>query len=161
MIFFNPDTDMVDWLVKYINNRLVIDVGAGEELHLSQLLLARGVTKLVSIDPDLDIMTIALLKNKMNTNVSFHVLPGDIQKHKSMIMNHPKFNTLIIFARPCHSDFVEYTLENMKPGMEALYITLPENIDRYDDLGEFKNKMVKLEHKGTSSENEVVYSIKF
>lgn len=89
---------------------------------------------------------------------SFHVLPGTMEKYKSFLQMDKEI--LLIFARPCHSDWVEETLDMKNDKVEALYITLLENLENYDDLGKWRDKAVLLKHKGSSADKEVVYSIK-
>lgn len=69
-------------------------------------------------------------------------------------------NILMVIARPCHNDFVENALALKKEGAEALYITVPENLSLYNDLGKFKRRATKINHRGSSKENEIVLSIK-
>ena len=78
---------------------------------------------------------------------------------KKLIESLGKDQVMLVFARPCHSDFVEVGIRNMPEGMEALYITVPENLDLYNDLGRFEDSAKLVEHDGASEDDEVIYSV--
>ena len=156
-VFFEPDVDFIDWLIKYANGRTIIDIGAGS-LSLSISLYQRGHTNLVAIEPNIDLVTI--MKAKKQTGPDFKVLHFRSETLPQLFQNKGSYNPLMIFARPCHGEFVEDTLKLKGDTVEALYITIPENIKLYNDLGIFKNKAKIVNHEGSSSEDEVVLSIK-
>lgn len=84
----------------------------------------------------------------------FGVLPQEAET--SMFIDLPPERCLFVFARPCHSGFVERTIKKLKIGAEALYISHgKENI--INDLGNIP--YTKLNHEGTSKDNEYVLSI--
>lgn len=160
-IFFKPNTEMVKWIIKYANNRIIIDAGSGKKFLLSQQLIKNGAKKVIAVDLDIDMnemMKLRMMHQELLLNISFHVLPGDINKFKDFYSGDQKM--LMIFARPCHSDWVEKTLNNKGKNVEALYITVPENLEKYDDLGTWRKKSKLLKHEGSSADKEVVYSIK-
>jgi len=162
-VFFKPNTEFIKWLIEYANNRLIIDAGCGEKFLLSQQLLNNGYKKIMAIDPVADYNEVMKLRtlNKIPLDSSFHVLPQEIERYKEIYTNSKAASkSLVIFARPCHSDWVENLLDEKAEGLEVLYITVPKNIELYDDLGKWKKKAVLLNHKGSSADNEVVYSIK-
>lgn len=161
--FFRPNTKMVKWLADYAGKRIIMDCGSGEKFILSQQLLSVGFKKIVAIDLNIDYREYEKMRilDKIPLDASFHVLFGEIEKYKDM------YNTssaaekiLMVFARPCHSDWVEKTLDARAKGIEALYITVPENLEKYNDLGKWKKKAKLLQHEGSSADKEVVYSIK-
>lgn len=151
--FFQPDQTFLEWIKDYANGRLIIDVGCGTG-HITIALRKLGC-KVMGIDPFLSSENIT--RAKMNDDVN--LLPFCIEDHPVFFVGRGD-KVLLLFARPCHSFFVSNTLEMKDADTEALYITLPENLDKYDDLGSFKNKAILLQHEGTSKDNEIVHSIK-
>lgn len=159
-IFFKPNTQFVKWLIEYAGDRIILDVGCGATFPLTQQLYFNGAKKLVAIDPEIDHMQYELFRyTKLKLGDSVHILPGDIEKWKSIIQSKHQ-DMLVICARPCHNDWVENMLDLKGDNVEVLYITLPENMELYNDLGKWKSKAVLLNHEGSSADKEVVYSIK-
>lgn len=146
--FFEPDEEMLQWLRDYIGDRLVIDVGCGDGEILEELGL-----KGLGVDPYFNGNSINLLQK------GIHVLPYRVQDCKKFIQGIGD-KGIMLFCRPCHSNFVEDAISLAPEGMESLYITVPENITKYNDLGKYHNLKKLLHHKGSSNDNEVVYSIK-
>jgi hypothetical protein len=139
----------------------LMKAGCGEKFLLSQQLIKNGATRVVAIDPQVDFNAYMLWRqlNMGNMDISFHVMPKKIQDIPELIQNKYQ-EILLVFARPCHSNWVEESLNLKGENVEALYITVPQNIEEYDDLGVWKEKAVLLEHKGSSADKEVIYSIK-
>lgn len=155
-VFFQPNNTMIDWLIEYADGRLILDVGAGT-LHLCKMIRNRGYNKLFAIEPHFDYIKYSQMCI-LNDEERIHIDVQYVEK-SSMFKSLLKINPLVIFARPCHGDYVLNALNLMPKGMEALYITLPENIDEYDDLGKYKSKAKIIPHEGMSKDKEVVYSI--
>lgn len=159
-VFFRPSLDMVEWIKERANGRLILDIGSGQG-HLVTMLKRSGA-RAMGFEPNFN--KEAWLKfrseNGQIPDVN-EIMPYRIQDTftKRFIESLGKDQVMLVFARPCHSDFVEVGIRNMPKGMEALYITLPENIHEYNDLGRFEKDAVKLDHEGTSEDDEVVYSI--
>lgn len=157
-LFFKPDLIFVKWLVKYANGRQIIDVGAGQG-HLVRLIKRMGGNA-IGFEPNLDYRRVVTMRMQKDSNYDVNeILPFRIQDHPKMVQSLGD-KALLIFARPSHSNFVVEGLDIMPEGMEALYITLPENLEKYDDLGHYEDSAVLLEHQGISEDNEIVYSIK-
>lgn len=153
MKFFEPDEEFLKWIKDYANGRLILDCGAGLG-HITRALHVLGA-KIVAIDPFAD--TDKFREENFELKVGhIHYIDDYSQSSKFTAMP----NCLLLFCRPCHSDFVEATIYHMHPTSEALYITVPRNFDGYDDLGEYKELAVEIPHKGTSAEGEKVWSIK-
>ena len=149
--FFIPDMEFKQWLKDYAGDRIIIDVGAGTgEFALEMREIG---AKIMCIEP-------------YNEVDSYNFISKGIQwwphrvEESQTIIKAIKDKGLFLFARPCHSDFVENCITYMDDKAEALYITIPKNLVRYQDLGIWNNYKTLLTHKGTSEENEVVYSIK-
>lgn len=145
--FFEPNKKMVQWLKAYIGNRLPVDVGCGDGYLLT--LLGKGV----GIDPNFNGDRRKLLQR------SVHILEQPIELSRDFLKPFGA-KGIMIFARPCHSDFVENGIRIAPEGMEILYITKPENIAYYNDLGAYDNLKVLLKHEGKAKENEIVFSIR-
>lgn len=156
-LFFKPNSDFVKWLIAYANGRIIIDIGCGERFQLIQQMHANGYTKTVGIDPAISMQELELQRIKHGFGLGYHILPGTGQRWKDMFQMK---NALMLFVRPCHSNFVEECLDLKGDDVEVLYITVPDNIDRYDDLGAWRNKAKLIQHEGTSADKEIVYSIK-
>ncbi len=162
-IFFRPNPKMVRWLKERANGRLILDIGSGQG-HLVTMLKREGA-RAMGIEPNINKQE--WIKWRMSHRYSgeeFDV--NEVHQYriqdtfvKSLIKNLGKDQVMLVFARPCHSDFVEVGIRNMPEGMEALYITVPENINLYSDLGRFKSKAELVEHDGQSEDKEVVYSV--
>lgn len=158
-IFFKPNLEMVDWLVEYANDRLIVDVGSGQG-HLVNM-ISRKTKKVMGIEPNFNhewYMKWRMTYNNLDLSPN-RFLQGTIQRWSKMLNGLGADKILLVFARPCHSTFVREGIRLMNEGTECLYITLPENIRDYNDLGSFKFRAKLLEHKGISEDNEVVYSV--
>jgi len=162
-IFFRPDLKMVKWLKERANGRLIMDIGSGQG-HLVNMLKREGA-RAMGIEPNINKqewikwrMTHRYSGEEIDVN---EVMDYRVQDTfvKKLIESLGKDQVMLVFARPCHSDFVEVGIRNMPEGMEALYITVPENLDIHNDLGRFKQDAVLLDHEGVSEDDEVVYSI--
>lgn len=154
--FFKPNTKLVKSIIAHANGRVIMDIGCGESFELIKALHAQKHYLLMGIDLQLSTIQRELFRIQVGMDNFPHLMEWDITKHPQL-MQHPR--ALYIFARPCHSNFVEESIDNMKPGSECLYITLPENLERYDDLGKYQEQAVKIELEGSSVDNEVIYSI--
>ena len=44
--------------------------------------------------------------------------------------------------------------------MNNIILTVPENWDKYDDLGKFRGRATLIPHKGWSADGEKVWSVK-
>lgn len=158
-LFFQPDDEMIQWLVNYANGRTIVDVGCGSGWLLKKLYDAGA--KCIGIEPMWDIEMISCWRenNRKEGRDNIHVLPMSVQ-HCGSILNGLKDKALILFCRPCHSDFTEKGIELMNDESEALYITVHENLQKYDDLGSYRYSAVPVKHEGSSYDNEIVLSIK-
>lgn len=157
-VFFKPDFTFVKWLAEYAEDRMIIDVGSGQG-HLLRMLKRVGA-KVMGLEPDFDyvgFMNSQIHRTRGGINPN-EVLPWTVQRASKLIQGMGD-KVLLVFARPCHSTFVEEGIDNLLPGQEALYITIPENLDRYNDLGKYEEEAVLLDHQGTSEDEEVVYSV--
>lgn len=149
--FFEPDTKMIQWFRDYIGERVPIDVGCGEGDLLIEL--KKGG---VGIDPLSDVCLDKRMELLMRHKI--HFLEQRIEDSGSLIGGLGN-RAIMIFARPCHSDFVVKGINLAPNGMEVLYITKPENIEEYNDLGRYDSMKRLIKHKGRGNDNEVVYSI--
>ena len=162
-IFFRPDLKMVRWLKERANGRMIIDVGSGQG-HLVTMLKREGA-RAMGFEPNIN--KEEWIKWRMlDTHHTDSIDVNEIMTYriqdtfaKKLIESLGKDQVMLVFARPCHSDFVEVSIRNMPEGMEAIYITVPENLDLYNDLGRFEDGAELLEHDGMSEDSEVVYSI--
>lgn len=154
MIFFNPTRDLVKSIAEYAGNRIIIDVGCGRDGYLLTK-LKEFTNRLVGIDPYFN----PNLVSSFLMNYGIHIFTDKVQEYPYLITE-GKDKILLLFCRPCHSTFVVDTLDIKHNDTEALYITLPENLEKYNDLGKYKHKAVEIKLNGTSKDNEVILSIK-
>lgn len=160
-LFFRPDLIFCEWLRDYANGRVIIDVGSGQGHLVRMLKMVKA--KAIGIEPNFNKKEWIKWRmthdgHSMNMFDVNEILEGTIQQHKNFIKGLGT-GAMLVFARPCHSDFVETGIYNMPEGMEALYISLPENFEFHNDLGVFQKQAVLLEYKGESEDDEVVYSV--
>jgi hypothetical protein len=157
--FFQPDDQFINWIVEYAAGRLMVDIGCGSGLTTMRIADAGG--HICGIDPyfDLDIYAKMNKERIMAQKEMLQILPMKIQQCPELIRNKGN-KILMLFFRPCHSTFVMEALDMKDPETEALYITKPENMFIYNDLGAHDDRAVKIEHRGWSVEHEEVYSIK-
>jgi len=158
-LFFRPDKDFKQWLIDYADGRIIVDVGCGTAILINDLADMGG--KVMGIEPmfSSEDMT-GLTKHRLSQGKGIiNIMPRTVQECANLLQAIGG-KALLLFCRPCHSDFVVDALDLKHPDTEALYITVPENLTKYNDLGDYKDSAVKLNHKGWSADREVVYSIK-
>lgn len=158
LLFFRPNHEMIKWIKEYANGRLVIDVGCGSG-RLVESLHWEGC-KVMGIEPFGDVSNfseISMSAIKHNKGM-VHFLPKKIEECGKFFQGMGD-KIILLFARPCHSDFVSNTLDMKDSNTEALYITVPKNLEKYDDLGIHKERATKVNPKGFSADMEVFYSI--
>jgi SAM-dependent methyltransferase len=157
-VFFKPSPDRVDWLVKYAGKRMILDIGCGTG-HLIRLINDRG-GKAWGIDPFYNYEAQTRLDMMKGRNM-IQVVPRPVETCAIFFRQLTPENTLVVFARPCHSKFVENAIDLMPIGMEALYITVPENIPLFNDLGAYQEYAEDITNnvEGMSKDNEVFYSL--
>lgn len=157
-LFFRPDIKFVEWIKDYADGRVIMDIRAGQG-HLVRMLKMVGA-RAFGIEP------------YFNPEIyrKYHMSRGNVPDPNEMlamtveqaagIISGMKEKVLLIFARPCHSNFVEEGMNIMDKETEALYITIPENLKLYRDMGKYHDQAVLLNHEGISEDDEVVYSVK-
>jgi SAM-dependent methyltransferase len=156
--FFQPDRKFIEWIKTYARNRLIIEVGCGTGIVLMRLMDAGA--RICGIEPYWDDSAgMEMNMNRIKANQDMiHILSRTIEDLPNMYVGRGD-KVLLLFCRPCHSDFVSNTLEVKDKETEVLYITLPENMEKYNDLGQFHERAVLLQHEGRSVEKEQVYSV--
>ena|SRR5579859_5173096 len=149
--FFEPDDKMIAWLRNYIGKRIPVDVGCGYgDLLLELNMGGIGIEPFAEID--------LTKKLDMNLDNNIQIITLQVQQCGA-ILKGLQGKAIMIFARPCHSSFVEEGIALAPTGMEILYITKPSNIEDYCDLGQFDGQKKLIKHEGKGEEDEVVYSI--
>ena len=110
-IFFDPDMDMLDWIIEYAKERMIIEVGSGCG-HLLRMLQAKGVKKLMGIEPLFDPMIVVQINSVMGRPIDgnkIHVIPMEVSKCGGLIKGiteHP-IGALVIVARPSHTNLIK------------------------------------------------------
>lgn len=155
LIFFRPDSAFIKWIAEYADGRLIIDVGAGTGWLVERLqdagAMVMGIEPFFSWEERI---------GSAQGKELIHILPMQVEDCGMYLEEMHKRGVLMLFARPCHSEFVANALRMRPAGMEALYITIPANMYRYNDLREFEDSAVLVEHTGSSVDKEIVFSIK-
>jgi len=156
MRFFIPDDNLIASIAAYAtstNNRLIVDIGCGNG-GLIESIYEKYRIPVLGIEP-------YMMDQERRNNLlirGIRIIPMRVEEIKNLIYN-LKGNAILLFCRPCHSDFVENCLSFKHPETEALYITVPENLEKYDDLGDFMQKAKPIKLLGTSKDNEIIMSI--
>lgn len=149
--FFIPDEKLIESIVDYASGRIIVDIGFGSGELLIEL--KNKGAKVFGIEAFID-DDVAL---KLSLN-NIHYIPGQVQNYSGLIRK-LKEKGILLFARPCHSNFVEDCLDIKSSETEALYITIPENLNRYNDLGEYRKLAKQVYLEGNSIDNEIILSI--
>ncbi len=151
---FKPDLNLVKWLVKHANGRLIIHVGSGQG-HLVNMIKCQGRGRAIGIEPNIDKMEWIqwrLHRDDMSTIDINEILDGRIEDYAKLLTDLGKDKAMVIIARPKVMDFVKTTYDLMPKGMEMLYVT-----------EEGKNLIARpcelLDHEGCSEDDEVIYSL--
>lgn len=159
-VFFKPNLEFCEWLVEYAGDRMIFEIGVGTGHLLKMIKMCNPARPPMGIEPNFDY--IKSVKSKMVEDQSHNVnevLPYNVTRAKFLLSAFKPDQTLIVCARPCHGSHIVEALDYMQDGVEFLYITLPENIEEYDDLGDYESIAREIEFEGNSEDNEVVYSI--
>ena len=157
--FFNPNSEFVDWILQYVGDRLVIDIGCGNGNFMRKL-KREGHNKLLGFDPFVDYHAFSYsMREEFGEMVQFlpYEFAGDFGKN---LLSKMPTETLICFLnRPCHSPLlVRDTYKLCKElGVELIYIGLEKNFDL--DLDEWDIPYTILEHKGKSKDGEIVLKL--
>jgi hypothetical protein len=156
LTFFEPSMDFIRWIGEYANGRLILEIGSGVG-HVLHLLRHAGFNKVMGIEPAWDVVE-GMKANLDDKHGVLHILPRTVEESANMIRTLTKDNkALILVCRPCHGDFVEEAANIMESGSELMYITKPENLQKYADLGVYQHLLTKVPHAGSSVDEEEVY----
>lgn len=158
--FFKPNKQFAKWLLERFGKKLFIDVGCGDGTLVDMLMRLGGK----GMGMDLYYRSIWELKRlKFMQDPKYggmlHFIEDDATTSNYIRDANPDV-FILLFCRPCHGYFVEDTIENAPSGTEVYYITKPENIDKYNDLGSYWQFAEQLEHEGSSVDDEVVFYFK-
>lgn len=159
-VFFRPDQTWMKWFKEYVNGRIVLDCGAGCGWLTGMLNNHFNVTT-IAIEPlwrGKDIMSLNVSQMERNKPI-IHAFAQPIQE-LGTFMKALGSKALMMFARPSHGGWVEEALDMRPEGMEAIYITLPQNLKRHDDLGKWKHHAKQIQYTGFTVDKEVIFSIK-
>lgn len=137
--FFIPDDKMIQWLIDYAGGRHIFDIGCGRGLLIEKINQVSH-DKAFGIDIYWD------------NRKPLPIYPMNALDTK--LVSHCK-NCLVLFCRPCHSDWIERTIDRLPPNIEVLYIGLSKNLFR--DFEEYQVEEVR--HDGQSRENESVFRV--
>jgi len=137
MTFFYPTNRFVDWLVKLAGHRPIIDCGCGEGL-LVEKLFRHGAAVL-----GVDIRRLSEQPLVVVQDAETFEFPN---------------NSVVLFCRPCHSDWVERTIKVARRSADViLYIGKAENVEC--DLGDFLPRF-KCIGKNVGKEGEYVWQMR-
>lgn len=151
MRFFEPDEELLKSLVEYANGRIILDIGCGTG-KLAVELKELGA-KVMCFEPFLSDEARELLTNHNIMAIE------DYAQRWPKLLNDIGNKGLLLFARPCHYNFVVECLDLKSKDTEALYITVPENLELYNDLGNYEQTAKRVTLEGSSNDKEVILSI--
>lgn len=153
--FFKPNKQFAKWLLKRFGDKLFIDVGCGDGTVTEMLVRLGG--KGIGIDKFYNkTWELKRFKYRSDTSEMLHLMNEDATESTIVSAINPD-TAVLLFCRPCHSTFVERTIDAAPSGTEVYYITKEENLLLYEDLGAYDKYAEKIEHEGTSVDKEVVY----
>ena len=156
--FFNPDEEMINWIGEYANNRLIVDIGAGNFEVLKKLKRA-GYHKSMGLEPYVNYTKVHREFIEEFSSVC-HIIPHGIHEEQGqhLLSQLPSETVLFIMCRPCHHPYlIDAAFDFAKKiGVEILYIGIEKNFEM--DLYQREHEI--LEHKGTSEANEKVIKMK-
>ncbi len=110
-VFFDPTDEFIEFVKQQADGRPIVDVGAGSG-YLSSKLVAQGM-KVLAID--------IWIRD---------VLLHPVHELDSTIMEFPVPSYPIV-ARPCHSDWIEQSVDNaMQKLTQFLYVGLERNFEQ-------------------------------
>lgn len=140
IVFFNPTEECLDWMVKYINKRSVIDCGSGVG-RLSSKLMKRHIS-VVPVD--------LFLKDCLEA------YPIQIN---AVDFPYPEFS-LVVIARPCRGNWIHQVIRKvLESNGEVLYVGLQKHHE--EDLEPLEDKyLLEKVYDNAGDDNEYVYSIK-
>ena len=140
IVFYNPTEECLNWMVKYINKRKVIDCGSGVG-RLSSKLMKRCV----SVTP-VDFF----LKDCLEA------YPVQID---AVDFPYPE-NPLVIIARPCRGDWIHQVIKKVvENNGEVLYVGLQKHYEEDLEPLESRYLLEKL-YDNAGDDGEYIYSIK-
>jgi|LakMenE01Jun11ns_1017448.scaffolds.fasta_scaffold9955146_6 hypothetical protein len=151
--FFIPNMELKQWIKDYAGDRFIVDVGAGTGEFALEMNAIGAKIMCIEPYPLFHVNTFKFISKGIQW------WPETVENSEKLIKGLGK-KALFLFARPCHSNFVETCIDYMDDEAEVLYITIPENVTKYQDLGRWDDNKILLDHKGTSKDEEVIYSIK-
>ena len=157
MRFFKPDRQLINSIIEYAGDRIIVDVGCGIEANLIQDLLTEGATKLIGIDMFLDYSKVYPKCKSINLSASYHLMTGEVTIHEKLLCQLGD-KALFLLCRPCHHPLlIQETIRiALTGGSEILYIGKEENVEA--DLSGEEYEYIQLT--GTSQDNEVIIKIK-
>jgi len=115
--FFEPDKNFIDWLVKYANGRMIVDVGSGNG-HVTRAVNDQG-GKAIGVDP--------FMTDKCLYSQGTSFMPLDIRETPFNKIDGNK--VLYLLARPCHGGLTEITMQYAQKNSEVLYLGLNKNVN--------------------------------
>lgn len=152
-VSFNPDFEFCKWLGERANGRLIIHVGSSQG-HLVNM-LKRKYPRTIGIEPNISKTEWLKWRALRGYNIEVNeILEQDVAATTKMINTLGKDKVLLVIACPNKYDFTLETFNIMSEGMELILI---ENKDNQFKTSSFNKEL--LEHKGSSEENVLVYSI--
>lgn len=138
MIFFQPTTGFIHKVMKMVEGRTLVDVGAGEG-KFQVLANDLGYTNIISID----------------------LYPGDVHVYEFDAMEFEFHRGMVpMFIRPCHGGWVSAVLNSALDVVPfAFYVGLAENIPK--DLGALSSNIeyTRPYHEWCGPDNEVLLKI--
>lgn len=157
IVFFEPSSTFVRWIGEYAAGRMIVEIGSGTA-HVLHLLRSFGYTKVMGIEPAWD--PVEFTRSGQDMTNPLHVIPWTVEKARKMITDltsSERVKAMLLICRPCHGTYVEEAIDAAASGTTIMYITKPENIEKYQDCGKYQHLLEEVPHEGTSTDGEKVY----
>lgn len=139
-VFFKPRKKFIDWLMKFANGALIVEVGAGSGL-----------------------LSNAIFKAGHQNIEAFDINPQDdpvypIMYRDAATINYPK-GCVVLMARPCRGDWIHDTwVKALRTARAVVYVGVQKNLEY--DIDQIPGSLVHVESMGNAgSEGEYVFVI--
>jgi len=148
---FLPSLDMCKWFKEYADGRFIVhvDSGQGHFVHMLKMSRARviGIEKFFNKEKWIE-WRLNRYPQDLDPN---EIMEGTLEDH-SRLLNNFGNNCILVFTRPKDNKNLNYAISNLYGKCEILLVDKEANFDT--------EIWKRIPHRGTSEDNEVVYSLK-
>lgn len=153
---FRPNIEMCNWLKEYANGRLIFHIDSGQG-HLVRMLRQFSNARAVGIEPNINKSKMlelrAVHRGLGDTDIN-EILEGNLSDYVNLIKKAGD-KALVLFTRPKDNDNLILAISEFFGKSEIILIDTKTDID-----SKWPRIWKKLEHRGCSEDDEIVYSLK-